>query len=77
MLWLSQEAPGVYRIVVNGIDCLAAIGGEADRRWLLCADVVVDQLWALPLAALVYASGIPNCPKREATSSARGSHMES
>lgn len=77
MLWLNQEAPGVYRVVVNETDCLAAIDGEADRRWLLCADVVVSHMWAMPLAALIYASGIPSCPKREAASSARGSRMES
>lgn len=77
MIQMYREAPGAYRVVVTEIDCLVAIRDEADSSWLRCADVVVRNMWAVPLAAMIYASVFATCRMREAASSARGSRIDS
>jgi hypothetical protein len=75
--YISVQAPGVYRVVVNDIDCVVAIAPDAGERWLQCADVVVDAGTCPLLAALRYASELVTSANRETTAPTRSSSMDS
>ncbi|TNC22116.1 hypothetical protein [Amycolatopsis alkalitolerans] len=75
------DVPGVYRVVMrfrgNEIDCLVALRAEAGEPWLACADVIVDGGSPLTVLAAALAYGLEISASLAATSSARGSAVDS